>query len=151
MSTGSRSTIARTSAAIGVALLLTVSAAPAGVAGAGGKPYRIALTGAAEVPGPGDSDGSGRAEITVNPGRRTVCWTLEVSDIAPTLAAHIHRAPAGVAGQIVVHLSAPNPTSSGCMDVDRELAIELVRNPADFYVNVHTPDHPAGALRGQLG
>ena len=29
-------------------------------------------------------------------------------------------------------------------------AIAILANPAQFYVNVHTNDRPAGALRGQL-
>jgi hypothetical protein len=35
--------------------------------------------------------------------------------------------------------------------VTRQLARDIVRNPSDYYVNVHNADFPGGALRGQLG
>jgi hypothetical protein len=109
------------------------------------------LTGAAEVPGPGDPDGSGTATITLNHGQGEVCWELTVSNIAPATAAHIHVAPAGVAGPVVVPLSPPTSgTSSGCANADRDLIKAIIQNPENYYVNVHNAAHPAGAVRGQL-
>lgn len=102
----------------------------------------------------GDPDGVGVANLTVNIGQGEVCWELSVGNITlPATASHIHRAPAGVRGGIVVGLSAPGAdgTASGCATVARDLAKEILQNPADFYVNVHTTDHPPGAIRGQLG
>jgi len=131
-----------------VGLLMAVSAA---AVTAGGRPLATDLTGAVEVPGPGDPNGSGSARVTVNPGRGLVCYTLQVSDIQPATAAHIHEAPAGMAGPVVVPLEAPTDgSSSGCAEVDRELALDILRNPADYYVNVHNVEYPLGALRGQL-
>jgi len=57
------------------------------------------LSGAAEVPGPGDTDGSGMATITLNPEQREVCFELTVSNIAPAAAAHIHEG--GLASQVL--------------------------------------------------
>jgi hypothetical protein len=51
------------------------------------------LTGAAEAPGPGDPDGSGTADLRVNPGAARICVDLAVQGIEPATAAHIHRAP----------------------------------------------------------
>lgn len=102
----------------------------------------------------GDPDGHGVANLTVNVGQGEVCWELSVGNITlPATASHIHRAPTGVRGGIVVALSAPGAdgTSSGCTTVARELALEILQTPADFYVNVHTTDYPPGAIRGQLG
>jgi hypothetical protein len=143
----------------GVRILPLVAAAAAAVAltvpataSAGGRPLHTELTGAAEVPGPGDPDGSGTAHVWVNPGQSEVCYELEVSGIDPAVAAHIHHAPVGVAGPVVVPLAAPTSgSSSACADVDRDLALAILKSPADYYVNVHNPAFPAGALRGQLG
>lgn len=110
----------------------------------------ISLSGATEVPGPGDSDGSGRAELTLNPGRGMICYTLNVSGIATATGAHIHRAVAGQAGPILVNLTAPSGGGSkDCVSVDRELLRNMLQNPANYYVNVHNSEFPAGAIRGQ--
>ena len=103
------------------------------------------------VPNQGDLDGTGSATITVNPGQGEVCYELSVSGIAPAEAAHIHEAPVGVAGDVVVPLLPPTDgSSSGCVDVSRTLAKDILKNPADYYVNVHNEPFPGGALRGQL-
>ena len=116
-----------------------------------GTELEAALTGAAEVPGPGDPDGSGEVEITLNAATGTVCWELEVEDIAPATAAHIHVAPAGVAGPVVVPLSPPTTgESSGCTTASPALIAAILANPAGYYVNVHNAGFPAGAVRGQL-
>ena len=122
----------------------------------GGRKFTTELTGEAEVtaagvPNQGDLDGTGTAELTVNVGQGRICYSIEVSGIAPAAAAHIHEAPATTTGPIVVPLEAPTDcSSSACATVDRELAMEILKSPADYYVNVHNADFPAGALRGQL-
>ena len=118
---------------------------------AGGRPLATTLTGAEEVPGPGDPDGSGEAFVTLNPGQQQVCFQLSVSGIAPATAAHIHVGPVGVAGPVVVGLAPPTAGfSSGCVSADRALINDILRNPEEYYVNVHNAEFPAGALRGQL-
>ena len=123
----------------------------AATAADGGRKLQTNLTGAAEVPGPGDPDGTATAQITVNPGPKRVCYKLRVSNIAPATAAHIHEAAPTAAGPVVVTLGAPTSgTSSGCVTVTRELALEILKDPADYYVNVHNAAFPGGAVRGQL-
>lgn len=118
----------------------------------GGRPLSTSLNGSEEAPGPGDPDGSGWARITVNPGLGKVCYWLEVSGVDPITAAHIHVGDAGSPGPVVVPLDPPTSgSSSGCADVSRELAKALIQDPTQYYVNVHNPAFPAGALRGQLG
>jgi hypothetical protein len=130
--------------------LLLVSVLPASAA-IGGVPFTVDLTGEAEVnaagvPNQGDPDGSGTATVTINPGTGQVCWTIEVADVDPIAAAHIHVGPATAPGPIVVHLD----PDTGCREVDRDLALAIITDPSSYYVNVHNPTYPAGALRGQL-
>ena len=83
-----------------------------------------------------------------------VCYRLHAANVTlPTVAAHIHRGAAGVNGPVVVPFTAPaaDGDSSGCVAAAAPLIDEIVANPAGFYVNVHTKEHPAGAIRAQLG
>jgi hypothetical protein len=133
---------------------LFASVALAQVAVAAGQPLVTALEGEAEVPVTGDLDGTGTAALTLNRGTGEVCWHIAVEDITlPALAAHIHEAPVGVPGDVVVTLGAPGEdgTSTGCTTADRALVKDIAKNPSGYYVNVHNSDFPGGALRGQLG
>lgn len=115
-----------------------------------GRRFVVALEGAQETQ-PGDPDGMGTATVRINPGQGTLCYSLNVSGIQSATAAHIHEAPAGTAGPVVLGLTAPSGgTSSGCVPVGRDEALEIVRTPENYYVNVHNPEYPGGALRGQL-
>ncbi|HZV83419.1 MAG TPA: CHRD domain-containing protein [Brevundimonas sp.] len=113
----------------------------------------ITLTGAAEGPGLGDPDGSGTAELRIDPEQGQFCYVLTVSGIAPARLAHIHKSPVGEAGgPIVVTLQPPTEgRSEGCAAITPALGRALLGAPADYYVNVHNPEHPGGAVRGQLG
>jgi len=118
----------------------------------GGRPNTVTLTGAAEAPFPGDPDGVGTFQMTVNAGHYEICYTLTVSGVDPSAAAHIHLAPVGSPGPVAVTLVPPTPGSStGCASVPRALAKNILKNPGDYYVNVHNATYPAGALRAQLG
>ena len=120
----------------------------------GGRPLFATMTGAAEVPGPADPDGSGTATIRLTPGLGRVCFVLNVANITlPATAAHIHVAPPTAPGPIVVPLLAPDAagSSQGCVPTTRTLVKAILQHPSDYYVNVHTTDFPAGAIRGQLG
>jgi len=117
----------------------------------GGRPLSIMLSGAEEVPGPGDEGGSGSAFLTFNPGQGLVCWELTAADIMTPTAAHIHEAAAGFAGPVVVTLSPPEDgSSSGCTSIDSILIKEIIQDPSGYYINIHNSEYPAGALRGQL-
>lgn len=109
------------------------------------------LTGAEEIPGPGDPDGSGLAVIR---GTREgeICYRLRVKDIAPATAAHIHIGSRGQAGPVVQGLAPPTEGSSAaCVSVAPALAAAIDADPSNYYVNIHNAQFPAGALRGQLG
>ena len=109
------------------------------------------LTGEQEVPGPGDPDGSGHATVIVIPPE-TVCYVVTAQGIEPATAAHIHEAPPGEAGPVVLPLEPPTyGVSGGCSQADPALVSGLQENPENYYVNVHNEEYPEGAIRGQLG
>src|SRR5262245_16076466 len=113
----------------------------------------INLTGANEVPGPGDEDAAGTAVVYLRTDSNEVCVDINIQNITlPATAAHIHQAPVGQAGPPVVTLTAPGADglSSTCATVEAVLMQDMVNNPANFYVNVHNADFPDGAARGQL-
>jgi hypothetical protein len=130
-------------------------------------PHQLAarLRGANEVP-PADPDGRGLA--LVRTGRQRVCFAVGWERITPPIFAHIHRGAAGVNGPVVVlffdvpeldpnqpmppaQLPATVSAAAGCLDgQDPALLREIRGQPSAFYVNVHTPEFPGGAIRGQL-
>lgn len=130
---------------------MLVGTAVAAPVAEGGRKINVTMTGAAERPGPGDPDGTGNASIVLNYGQSRVCFELTVSGIDPATAAHIHVAPPTSPGPVVIPLAAPTSgSSSGCVDVNRELIKKIIQNPQDYYVNVHNAAFPAGAIRAQL-
>ena len=131
-----------------IALSRSVAAAPAFQH----PRFQATLTGAAEVPNPGDPDGSGWARIMLQ-AEAGVCFTITASNITlPAAAAHIHEGGPGVAGPIVVTLQPPDASGrvDDCTTGDGDVLSRIWANPGGFYVNVHTSDFPQGAIRGQL-
>jgi CHRD domain len=133
-------------AALVLALVL-IAAVP--VVAAQRATLEASLTGEKEVPGPGDPNGRGAADVKVHKAK--VCYELEVQRIKPATAAHIHRGGPSVAGPIVVELKAPTDGSSeGCKAISKQLSKNLREHPSHYYVNVHNNPYPDGAIRGQL-
>ncbi|WP_170128084.1 CHRD domain-containing protein [Euzebya rosea] len=84
----------------------------------------------------------------------TMCWIYSVVLLEDVTAAHIHRAAAGEDGDVVIPLEAPlvgEAEANGCLpDADADLVAEIFANPGEFYINVHSMEHPAGAVRDNL-
>lgn len=144
-----RLTLALTVASLAVALMAGAAAANHFAT------FSTSLSGAEEVPGPGDPNGKGVASLDVYDAG-LVCYTLKVQAIEAPTAAHIHEAPAGVAGPVVVDLRIDLAERQGnrltyCANAAEEIAADIRANPSDYYVNVHNPTYPGGAIRGQLG
>ena len=140
-------------ATLGMVAMLAIGAPAYGQ----GRPFSTTLTGAAEVPGPGDPNAFGTALITLNQGQGEVCFDLSWAGIDGTVtAAHIHVGSATVAGPVVVPLFAGafagTDTASACVSAVSEELIKAIRqDPQNYYVNIHSDVFPAGAIRGQLG
>ena len=129
----------------------------------GGRPFTTPMSGAEEcsnatppVCGVGDTDGTGTGSITVNVGQDRVCWEFTVANVAPVNRGHIHKAPAGRNGGIVVDFfnvaSGTQGPLTGCTTapLGKDLLKDIIQNPSEYYLNLHNADFPGGAIRGQL-
>ena len=113
------------------------------------------LKGNEEVPGPGDPNGKGDAQIFLKAKKEKVCFNLEIAKLDPVMAGHIHKGAEGVAGKIKVTLFeteiAGDGAYEGCVkNVKKKLIKKMADVPEKFYVNLHTAEYPDGAIRGQL-
>lgn len=127
-----------------------------GINGEGGRPFTTTLNGANEVPSAAGSDLMGTARVTINLGQHELCWDLDYTTTQTVVAAHIHKGGVGVANPPIFPFFNPGQPvmNSGCRTVTTASQIALLedisQHPSDYYVNVHTTIHPAGAGRGQL-
>ena len=118
----------------------------------GGRPLYVTLSGAQVVPGPGDANATGRATLTLNQGQGEICYTIQVNNAsaAPT-GASIYSGKSGATGALAVNLNAAfdaNGYSKGCVTgLSKSLIMGIRQKPADYYLEVATPD---GGVRGQL-
>jgi hypothetical protein len=135
-----------------------------------GDQFKTHATGDEEVP-PNDSRAQGQAVFRLSDDGMTLSYKLIVANIENVLMSHIHLAPAGSNGNIVVWLypSAPPPQlipgrTQGVLAEGEITSADLVNDLAgadledlldeiragNAYVNVHTSQFPPGEIRGQL-
>lgn len=132
--------------------------------------FRTHLKGSNEVPAV-ETDAQGQATFKLSKDGNSIHYKLIVSNIENVLMAHIHNAPAGVNGGVVVWLYPASPPpqliegqfqgvlAEGTITADDltgslegetlDVLIEEMR-AGNTYVNVHTPANPAGEIRGQI-
>ncbi len=158
---------------VSAAIALLISHADLLAGNGKGKPFNEAdfkaeLSGDQEVPSPVNIGTHGEGKFIVN-ADGTMDFELELEDAENALAvvgAHIHCAPAGVNGGIVVWLAgAPTPGFDGHLELKGTLSDASIVNDAcgdtitalvdsmmngQTYVNVHSADFPGGAVRGQI-
>ena len=121
------------------------------------------LSPANEVPpiGNAESSGTGAVQITIDPTTRTPTFYYQLTGFpanTTAIAAHIHSAPAGINGGIVVNTGMSTTTLSNRITeirttgqpIDATLLQAIINNPAAYYFNVHSPLNPGGFTRGQL-
>lgn len=108
----------------------------------------------------GDPNGTGEIYVFgIDANTTTLCYVLIVDKIETATAAHIHEAPEGENGPVVVNLAAPGDGNAADCLVESDgtkfpgaavTVQEILSNPEDYYVNVHNGEYPDGAIRGQL-
>jgi CHRD domain len=153
----SRTTLAASLAVAAVAALVVAVSGTAKDGSSDDDPLFAALSGQNEIgpngkKGAGDPDGRGSFSATVEGNQ--ICYGLTVKNISNPVAAHIHRGKPSENGPVVVPLTPPSSgdpgASSGCATAERSLLEDILKHPNHYYSNVHTPDFPGGAVRGQL-
>jgi CHRD domain len=131
--------------------LLCIPALALAAASAGTKTFTTTLLGNNEVTPKGAPNGSGKAVVTLNSATGKVCWTFSsVKGISKVNAAHIHKAPKGKSGAVVVPFFTGALKTKGCVKASKSLITAIEKSPSAYYVNIHTAKYPAGAIRGQL-
>ena len=115
--------------------------------------FSVPLSGAQQVP-PVQTSGSGTADLTYDPATRALTWSVTFSGLSsPATMAHFHGpAAAGKNAGVEIWISkkgeAPSSPMTGEATLTEAQASQLMAG--DLYVNVHTKDHPAGEIRGQV-
>ena len=111
-----------------------------------GPTLHATLLGKNETP-PVKTTAHGTVSITLKATQ--VCWVFKLVGLRGMTGAHIHKGKPGVSGPVFIALGAKFK-ATGCAPAAKSAIAAVKRNPAGFYVNVHTTKHPNGAIRGQL-
>ncbi len=112
--------------------------------------YTIKLSGAAETKH-GAPQGAGTAVVAFH-GSSKVCFRFaHLHGFTSATSARIYRGGAGKSGTVVVPLStAPQLHHRGCVTVTPATVAAIEKDPAGYYVNIHSATYPGGAVRAQL-
>lgn len=120
-----------------------------GAAFAATENFTANLSGSNEVPA-GDAGATGKATVTVDAGSGEVCAKV-TSTVTDAAAMHIHKGAKGANGAVVVTLDVKSINGDSiCAAGTAAVAGDIAADPAGYYVNIHTPAAPGGAVRGQL-
>ncbi|HYH47918.1 MAG TPA: CHRD domain-containing protein [Acidimicrobiia bacterium] len=140
--------------------------------------FSFELSGA-QVPAGGDPAARAVAGLRLDPEAEMVCLRANWRDVAGAVTAiHVHRAPEGKTGPHHIdlldgeHLAGAANRVEFCVQVGgaqggggthahaagdhrpasspAERIQEVVDNPGEFYLNIHSTEFPDGAVRGQI-
>jgi hypothetical protein len=143
--------VASRRSAIGV--LALVGVAWAGFAYAQPVSFSVELTGAQQVP-PVQTAALGKADLTYDPSTRAVTWSVAYSGFSsPATMAHFHGpAAAGANGPVAIWLSKQGAPADSPITGQATLSPDQAAQFAagQWYINVHSKDHPTGEIRGQV-
>jgi hypothetical protein len=146
------------------ATMATLLAASAGTALLAPRALRAAATagqvydllavasGADETP-PNTSQGTAIGHFSVSADRTKLVYDVKVSGLSSDATAmHLHMAPRGKAGPIMIGLDTPaNGRAVGCVTGLKATDVEALTDPNQvLYLNIHTKNAPGGEIRGQV-
>lgn len=104
-----------------------------------------------EVP-PNDSKGTGSVDVTYDAADGKLSWKGTYSGLSgPATAAHFHIGEPGKNGSIAIPIFSGGAAKSpfqGSATLNASQAAAL--DDGKLYVNVHTANHKAGEIRGQV-
>lgn len=107
------------------------------------------LSGSQSVP-PNASAGHGWAMVRVDTATNDVEVFVVHADLTtPPTMAHLHVAPAGSNGGVMIGLAAAGPKAFQGSATVTNTDVQTIL-AAGTYVNIHTPSFPGGELRGQV-
>jgi hypothetical protein len=115
--------------------------------------FTVPLTGAQQVP-PVQTAGTGSAALTYDAGTRVLTWSVTYSGLSgPVTMGHFHGPAAlGKNASVAIWITkqgepAPSPIT-GQVTLSPAQAGQFTAG--EWYINLHTKDHPAGEIRGQV-
>ena len=112
----------------------------------------VQLSGSQEVP-PVMTDATGSATVNLRDNTITVQGDFANAS-SPVSAAHIHLAPMGENGDVIIPLNVTTSAdgTSGILSGEGELTDEQLEaaRMGNLYINVHSEMNPGGELRGQI-
>lgn len=112
------------------------------------EPISVSLTGSTVVP-PVVTTASGTGQFTITPDHMVI-GSIKTFGLVPTMA-HIHEAPAGKNGPVIITLG---KTADDSYAVPPNTKLNEAQYASfiagNLYVHVHTAQHPDGELRAQL-
>ncbi|AIO41185.1 CHRD domain-containing protein [Burkholderia sp. AU19243] len=123
----------------------------AGSAAAETMHLSASLQPSSEVP-PTATKGSGAVDATYDTATHMLRWTVTYDHLTgPATAAHFHG-PAPVGQNAGVQVPIPKDGLASPIKGEKELTDAQVTElmSGKWYFNVHTKEHPAGEIRGQL-
>ena len=132
---------------------LVIAGAPGGDAFAAPLSFTVPLTGARQVP-PVQTAGSGSADLTYDPSTLVVTWSITYSGLSsPATMAHFHG-PAGPDknAPVLIWLTKKGEPVSSPITGQAKLTPPQAQQfmAGEWYINLHTKDHPGGEIRGQV-
>ncbi|MBI4724263.1 MAG: CHRD domain-containing protein [Rhodomicrobium sp.] len=111
--------------------------------------YKADLNGSEEVPA-NDAKGTGTAQVTFDPATKLLKWKITYSGLTgPAMMGHFHGpAERGKDAGVVISFAKLQSPIEGSATLTGAQAADLAAGK--WYINIHTAQHKAGEIRGQV-